>query len=85
MGESCHAKTRPKQGKVKPKVTLSRRKIYPKFKETCIMKKKSLRPIQTAPVQRDTTATSASSHVGLAASTLRESTAMYPFAGDDAE
>ncbi|WP_375339791.1 anacyclamide/piricyclamide family prenylated cyclic peptide [Lyngbya sp. CCAP 1446/10] len=49
------------------------------------MKKKSLRPIQTAPVQRDTTATSASSHVGLAASTLRESTAMYPFAGDDAE
>ncbi|WP_442927831.1 anacyclamide/piricyclamide family prenylated cyclic peptide [Microcoleus sp. A003_D6] len=32
------------------------------------MKKKSLRPIQTAPVQRDTTATSASSSHGLAAS-----------------
>ncbi|MEG4346809.1 anacyclamide/piricyclamide family prenylated cyclic peptide, partial [Microcoleus sp. A003_D6] len=61
----------------------SRRKIYPKFKETCIMKKKSLRPIQTAPVQRDTTATSASSHVGLAASWLN--VVAIPFAGDDAE
>ncbi|WP_442927830.1 anacyclamide/piricyclamide family prenylated cyclic peptide [Microcoleus sp. A003_D6] len=49
------------------------------------MKKKSLRPIQTAPVQRDTTATSASSHVGLAASAYGSPQNANPFAGDDAE
>ncbi|WP_293123815.1 anacyclamide/piricyclamide family prenylated cyclic peptide [Microcoleus sp. bin38.metabat.b11b12b14.051] len=49
------------------------------------MKKKSLRPIQTAPVARDTTATTSASGGGtMTASTMME-IGIYPFAGDDAE
>jgi len=46
------------------------------------MKKKSLRPQIVAPVQRETTATTTSTGVGVVACI---DVWMYPFAGDDAE
>ena len=45
--------------------------------------KKSLRPQQTAPVQRPTTATSSAAAPG--ASPAEVGIMFYPFAGDDAE
>ncbi|WP_293123812.1 anacyclamide/piricyclamide family prenylated cyclic peptide [Microcoleus sp. bin38.metabat.b11b12b14.051] len=47
------------------------------------MKKKSLRPIQTAPVARDTTATTSASCGGTMTASMLPFA--YPFAGDDAE
>ena len=48
--------------------------------------KKSLRPQQTAPVQRPTTATSSAAAPGASASfSSVEWGPGYPFAGDDAE
>jgi len=50
------------------------------------MKKKSLRPQQAAPVQRETTATTTSTGVGVVASARPDIYwGHYPFAGDDAE
>ncbi|MCW6049892.1 anacyclamide/piricyclamide family prenylated cyclic peptide [Lyngbya sp. CCAP 1446/10] len=47
------------------------------------MKKKSLRPIQTAPVQRDTTATTSASSCGTVEAQGLDF--RFPFAGGDAE
>ena len=49
------------------------------------MKKKSLRPIQTAPVARDTTATTSASGGGTMTASWEGPYGMVPFAGDDGE